>query len=335
MEDWATRTTVPKALPRPWVLLGVGLMLMLTLIISIGLAVYPEFACSASQAKADPLAQQVTLLQADYYNGAPSSGQQVGRVTGTLLTTTVDSLGWNGAPFTWVDEEEKEIACEGPLITSDVCGALNAKIQAANQLLATAWSPPAQPLITSLSALSAVFLAFALIFTGLQVIAAFCRYSKLARDTTTTFIPMALVAFAFFIMLTSFFTPPISNVGSFSATLNQALINTFVEKTIGLGGLWWGGAQTIFGVQAVLQPLRPLPLVASDSICVLTTASTYLRVGSVSTICLSFIAAMIFRSEFAKVMETITAPAATPAQGSSVPQTITVNPVIPTQVVNF
>ena len=291
-------------------------------------SVYPEYTCTASRAVVDPLAQQAVLFKVDYYNGAPSNGQNVGLVTGTLLTTTVDSLGWNSPPFTFIDEEERRTACAGPLSTSDKCLALTAKIQAVSQLLASVWSPPAQPSVTSLSALTRVLLSFALICTGLQVTAAFCRFTKLTKDATTAFVPLVLVACAFFIMLTSFFTPPLSNAGSSSSSLNQALISTFVSRTISLGGLWWGGAQTIFGLQAVLQPLVPLPLAASDSTCTLTTESNSLRAGSVATICLSFIAAMIFRSEFAKVMKAITSSAATSTQGPSAPPTVTVNPVL-------
>ena len=66
----------------------------------------------------------------DFFNGNPETGQNVGVVSGDLTSTTVDSLGWNGAPFTWVDVEEADIACAGPLITSDVCVGLQHKIRA-------------------------------------------------------------------------------------------------------------------------------------------------------------------------------------------------------------
>ena len=285
MDDWATKRPNPKPLASAF-LLGTGLLLILALAIAIGLSVPPALTCTAAAAQASPLAQQVTLLEADYFSGQPSQGQNVGRVTGTLFTTTVDSLGWNGAPFTWVDKEERVVACAGPLVTSDICQALDAKIQAADELLATKWEVPSFPAIVSLTALTDTCLALALILTALQLLAAAKGYhlAGIVKDSTITSIPLALVMFGFFVMLTSFFAPPPSLAEVKSATLNPVLINLFVNKTIGLGGLWWGGAQTIFGVSAVLKPLVPLPLEAGDTACAFSAEAIQLRTASLATI---------------------------------------------------
>ena len=98
--------------------------------------------------------------------------------------------------------------------------------------------------------------------------------------------PLALVLFAFLAMLGSSLTPvtTLSPGGSRSATLNPALVNLFVNKTIGLGGLWWGGAQTIFGLTAVQRPLVPLSLEFASSTCALSAASVQLRTASLAAI---------------------------------------------------
>ena len=209
MDDWATKRPNSKPFANAF-LLGTGVVLILALAIAIGLSVPPALTCTAATAKDEKIAQLVTLMQADYFNGQPALGEIVGRVTGTLFTTTVDSLGWNGAPFTWVDKEERVVACAGPLITSDVCQALDAKIQAADELLATKWEAPSFPAIVSLTALTDTCLALALILTALQLLAAAKGYhlAGIVKDSTVTFIPSALVMFGFLIMLTSFFAPP-------------------------------------------------------------------------------------------------------------------------------
>ena len=237
MDDWATKRPNPKPFASAF-LLGTGLLLILALVIAIGLSVPPTLTCTAAAAQAGPLAQQVTLLEVDFFNGQPSLGQNVGKVTGTLFTTTVDSLGWNGAPFSFVDKEMRASACAGPLVTvpppqttSDVCQGLDAKIRAADELLATKWEVPFTAII-SLTALTDTCLALALILTALQLLAAAKGYhlADIVKDSTITSIPLVLVMFGFFVMLASSLAPPPSPAGVKAASLNPALINLFVNR---------------------------------------------------------------------------------------------------------
>jgi hypothetical protein len=114
MEEWATRSPKqPKAKSPHWLLIGQGSLLILLLIVSIGLAVLPQISCIVGVQASSELGRN--LLTVDYFNGERSQGGlNVGRISGTLLTTTIDSLGWNGAPFTWVDTEEREVARRAP-----------------------------------------------------------------------------------------------------------------------------------------------------------------------------------------------------------------------------
>jgi hypothetical protein len=327
--EWATRTPQqPKAAkPSPHCLLiGQGSLLILLLVIAIGLAVLPQISCTAGILVDSELSK--TLLEVDYFNGSPGSNQNVGRVTGTLLTTTVNSLGWNGAPFTWVDTEERDFACAGPLVTSDACAMLNAKIQAADELRSTTVSLPANPITTALTSLFDISLAAALLFTVAQLVT-FSKGFHLAgitRDPSVTGIPLVLTAFSFFFMLVSFIPPPPSE-DSISATLNPALVNLFVNRSIGLGGLWWGGAQTIFGVNAVIAPLAPLNLSPLAGSCVLPTASTALRAASLGMVCASTIMAMLVRSTLLKEAEALTAPAPSAAAAQQAAPPSAINPV--------
>ena len=286
----------------------------------------PQILCKGSLQ--DPANQAVTnLLTVDYFNGQPSQGQNVGRVTGTLFTTTIDSLGNNGAPFTWVDTEERSLACAGPLATSDVCAMINAKIQAAEELQRATASLPAPTVTLALTALFDTSLAAALLFTAAQLVtfAKGYHFAGLTRDPGVTSIPLVLTAFAFFFMLVSFIPPPPAE-DSFSATLNPALVRTFVERSIGLGGLWWGGGQIQLGLSAVTSPLTPLTLTPVAGSCVLPYASTALRAASLGMVCASTIVALILRSTLLKEAEAAArAPSAAAAQQAAPPAAI--NPV--------
>ena len=156
---------------------------------------------------------------------------------------TVDSLGWNGAAFTWMDREEADVACAGPLITSDVCQGLKHKIRASeiyDVLIAVAMIV----LVSFITFNSWLVhqLRFGLV-EQTQEKAVVGYYGCVTANAAWWLDPCTyIVAMAVSIV-------PSLCVGLPAYPIAIALAR---DNFVGLGGLWWGGAQTIFGVQAVL-----------------------------------------------------------------------------------
>ena len=183
------------------------------------------------------------LRAVEWFNGSPGQGQNVGLVFGDLAFTTIDSLGWNGAPFSWTDREEADIACAGPLVTSDVCMGLRLKITC-------------NGIYDFIMILCVTSLSLCIIFTswlvhqlrfGLVVQtndnAMVGTYGCLIQETQVWRDPCLYIYFLGVSVVVSVL------VGLPSWPISMLLMR---DKFIGLGGLWWGGAQTIFGVQGVV-----------------------------------------------------------------------------------
>ena len=179
----------------------------------------------------------------EFFNGSPEAGQNVGIVCGDLAHTTVDSLGWNGAAFTWVDAEEADIACAGPLITSDNCQGLKHKIRS-NEIYDFLIV-----LMLCATLASIVFnswlvhrLRFGLIEQSMErgVVGYYGCVTSNSQWWTDpcTFIVFQAIALVFAVLI---------GLPAFPIAIALAR-----DNWLGLSGLWWGGAQTIFGAQAVI-----------------------------------------------------------------------------------
>jgi hypothetical protein len=183
------------------------------------------------------------LTAVEWFNGSPEQGQNVGIVYGDLAFTTIDSLGWNGAPFSWTDLEEADIACAGPLATSDVCMGLRLKITG-------------HEIYNVLIILNLICLVPAMVFTSWVVHqlrfgmivssndSAHVGYWGCVTENTSLWRDPCLYVLLHVIC----FVPGIF-VGLPAWPISMLLLR---NKFIGLGGLWWGGAQTIFGVPGVV-----------------------------------------------------------------------------------
>jgi hypothetical protein len=156
---------------------------------------------------------------------------------------TVDSLGWNGAAFTWLDREEADVACTGPLATSDVCLGLWHKIRA-NEIYDFL-------IVLSLSALLPVIafnswlvhqLRFGLV-AQTQDRATVGYYGCVTSSSVWWLDPCTYI----FLVAIAFVPGVLVGLPSYPIAISLAR-----DKFLGLGGLWWGGGQTIFGTQAVV-----------------------------------------------------------------------------------
>jgi hypothetical protein len=303
--EWAAPRTAKPAAPAaaskfPAYVLGGALLLLLLL--AIGLAVpQPTARCSAATIAAADSAK--TLLTIDYYNGPPppAVSTRVGLVTGTLTTTTIDSLGWNGQPFTWIDDTEEAIACNG-LVTSDVCVALRPKIQAANRLLgAFDQGVSAAPALFQGLSLLMLALAFLVTCAQLAAVAKVCRLGGIVEDGGASAMPLGLIVLSFFLLLPTLL-PSMYAVAPRAAALDAVLINTFLQRTISLGGLWFGGGQTTNGLTAVLrQPQPTVQLLGAAGDC-FNDSALLLRAVALGVVCLCAVAAVLTRSALLAAM---------------------------------
>ena len=162
---------------------------------------------------------------------------------GDLQFTTIDSLGWNGAAFSWTDREEADVACAGPLATSDVCMGLRMKITC-------------NGIYDFLIIMNLACFIPALAFTSWMVHQ--LRFGMIGRTMDS-----ATVGYwgcvtqqtslwrdpCFYVILQLLCFPPGILIGLPAWPIAMLLMR---DKFIGLGGLWWGGGQTIFGVQGVV-----------------------------------------------------------------------------------
>ena len=187
----------------------------------------------------------------------------MGIVSGDLTSMTVDSLGWNGAAFTWLDREEADVACVGPLATSDVCMGLWHKIHASEiyDFL----------IVLSLSALLPVIafnswlvhqLRFGLVVQT-QDKASVGYYGCVTSSSAWWLDPCTYV----FLSAIAFVPGVLVGLPAYPIAIHLAR-----DKFLGLSGLWWGGAQTIFGAQAVVHLFAGYELFAIGLILLLLLA---------------------------------------------------------------
>ena len=182
-------------------------------------------------------------LAVEFFNGSPEQGQNVGIVTGDLTSMTVDSLGWNGAAFTWIDIEEADVACTGPLVTSDVCVGLRHKI-AAGEIYDVLFVVLLLAFVPTIAFNSWLVhqLRFGLV-EQTQDKATVGYYGCVTANAAWWLDPCTYII----LLLVAFVSSLLVGVPAYPIAMSLAL-----DNFIGLSGLWWGGAQTIFGAQARL-----------------------------------------------------------------------------------
>lgn len=231
------------------------------------------------------------------YNGPPSFGQLVGILNGTLLTTRVDPLGWNGNPFSWLDDEERFIQCDGNVnnFNSDLCAGLKAKILMRTSLQGTVLEPSLASLFP-FTAISVASLTLALLFTAVQLVLVLkFKVQRLSDSSITTCIPSALVSFAFSCMLASLIPSSSFLSQRLSPSVDPLLLRNMSDNFVSSAGLWFGGGQTIFGSQFVSQIL-PLPTITQ--VCELSSSSVNFRAVALAMSFLAGLCGVSFRGSY-------------------------------------
>lgn len=155
----------------------------------------------------------------------------------------MDPLGWNGAPFTFTDIEEADIMCNGPLMTSENCQGLMNKLNCHN-LYSILFSLALTCLLPGI--VWSCWLIHQLRFGTLERVQdqAMIGYWGCITSSTKwwadpcTFIYLQTITF---VPMVLFGIPAWPIAMSFT-----------MRFWIAFGGLWFGGAQTIFGVQGEL-----------------------------------------------------------------------------------
>jgi hypothetical protein len=160
-----------------------------------------------------------------------------------LIWTTVDPLGWNGAPFTFTDIEEADIMCNGPLITSENCQGLMNKLNCHNlySILFTLGLVCLLPGIVW-----SCWLIHQLRFGTLERVQdqAMIGYWGCITSSTKWWADPC----TFIYLQTIIFVPMVL----FGIPAWPIAMSFTMRFWIAFGGLWFGGAQTIFGVQGEL-----------------------------------------------------------------------------------
>lgn len=278
-----------------------AVFLLFALTLSLGFSV-PELAIVCPPPVFDFAGIDAPTFNIRWFNGPPSEGQFIGRTNATLLKTTIDSMGWNGAPFTWVDTEEALIACAGPLISSDICTGLQIKMRIPALLVGTALDPaPTTAGLFPFAAMTLASLGLALLFTAVQLaLISTGKAQLMLLSPVTASIPSALLSFAFACTLASLLpTSMPSLLRRFSPSADPAMVRAVSDNFVGLGGLWWGGAQTIFGVQ---YEFTVLPLPPTTQVCALSTLSLNLRAAALGMIFLATLCGATFRGVYLQLL---------------------------------
>lgn len=285
---------------------GHGAFFLLSLLLSIGFTSSPlVINCNDTPSLyVAGYSTNLTLFRILFFNGDPSFGQNVGLVIGTSLTTTVDPLGWNGAPFTFNDQEEFGELCPRSLTTYDNClGLRNKTLAAFSPPVVSSMDPvPSPDVLLTLTSMSLGALSVAFVFTVIQSIPAIIKLDIFRMSSLFACIPFIAVSFSFACALVT--TSPSSTLSPLTrkviATINPVIIENCAKLWMSMGGLWFGGAQTIFGVFYQLE-FFPIPDLMTQQ-CFVSNSSISYRVIGLAFMFISAIISVTFRAHFLKML---------------------------------
>jgi len=179
------------------------------------------------------------------FNGTPEQGINVGLMSGDLSYTALDSLGWNGAPWSFVDAEEASLTCVGTLTGSDLCLGLNFKISAHTMFDIF--------FIANIAALVP-----AILYTSWRVHELrLGRRVQLGPEARATLNTLGCVkgtskiwlepCVYLYLISTAFLMSSILGLPTYPISMDL-----MAEKYKTLGGVWWGAGQTTNGVKALI-----------------------------------------------------------------------------------